>query len=198
MNPATSSRSISQSVRHSSSTTSPNIKREPSPSPPLRSVSPEPSPHATPLKTAVPPTDLRDIDYRQHPELYRILRGEMNVFKTQPYSNDLKGLWRYKDEPTAKKSAADLWKRFEEYRMDITRKFIQMGRTRSLRYALRPGGRKYDKTTGQEMKRTGKVSDEGKLKGAQAFEGFLKRLEADEVYVAAKARWRKEVEGRKK
>ena len=28
--------------------------------------------------------------------------------------------------------------------MDITRKFIQMGRTRSLRYALRKGGRKYE------------------------------------------------------
>lgn len=28
--------------------------------------------------------------------------------------------------------------------MDITRKFIQMGRTRSLRYALRKGGKKYE------------------------------------------------------
>lgn len=28
--------------------------------------------------------------------------------------------------------------------MDTTRKFIQMGRTRSLRYALRKGGRKYE------------------------------------------------------
>jgi hypothetical protein len=31
--------------------------------------------------------------------------------------------------------------------MDTARKFIQMGRTRSLRYALRPGGRKYARIT---------------------------------------------------
>jgi hypothetical protein len=31
--------------------------------------------------------------------------------------------------------------------MDTARKFIQMGRTRSLRYALRPGGRKYARVT---------------------------------------------------
>jgi hypothetical protein len=83
------------------------------------------------------------------------------------------------------------------HRMDITRKFIQMGRTRSLRYALRPGGRKYDKETGQEIERTGEVADQGKLKGAQIFEDHLKVIERDEVYVAAKNAWRVEVEGRK-
>lgn len=75
--------------------------------------------------------------------------------------------------------------------MDITRKFIQMGRTRSLRYALRPGGRKYDKTTGSEIKRTGKVADESKLRGAQVFEACLKRIEGDEVYADAKKNWGK-------
>lgn len=123
--PSSTSRSISpsQSTPHQPpSSTSPKVKHEPSPSPPLRSVSPEckVSPRTAKIqpKTKSPPsTDRRDIDYRQHPDLYRILRGEMNVFKTQPYSNDLKGLWRYKDEPTAKRSAGDLWKRFEEYRL---------------------------------------------------------------------------------
>lgn len=75
--------------------------------------------------------------------------------------------------------------------MDVTRKFIQMGRTRSLRYALRPGGRKYDKLTGEEMKRTGKVADEGKLKGAKIFEACLKKIEEDEVYAKAKKEWGK-------
>jgi hypothetical protein len=75
--------------------------------------------------------------------------------------------------------------------MDVTRKFIQMGRTRSLRYALRPGGRKYDKTTGKEMKRTGEVADESKLKGAKIFEACLKRIEGDEVYAKAKKSWGK-------
>lgn len=76
-------------------------------------------------------------------------------------------------------------------RMDVTRKFIQMGRTRSLRYALRPGGRKYDKTTGKEMKRTGDVADKSKLEGANIFEACLKRIEGDEVYAKAKKSWGK-------
>lgn len=77
-------------------------------SPPLRSISPE-------EKLSVP-TDPRDIDYRAHPELYKILRGEMNVFKTQPYSNELKVLWRFKDEATARRSSAELYSKFEEFR----------------------------------------------------------------------------------
>ena len=91
-----------------------------------------------------------------------------------------------------------------------------MGRTRSLRYALRPGGRKYesskraigDKTEseteekgkgkgsgkgnekGKEIPRTGKVHDEEKLRGARVFEGHLERVWADEVYLASWSVWR--------
>jgi hypothetical protein len=46
--------------------------------------------------------------------------------------------------------------------MDMARKFIQMGRTRSLRYALRKGGRKYEQpSSGSESKqeRKGKGKD---------------------------------------
>jgi hypothetical protein len=84
------------------------------------------------------------------------------------------------------------------YRMDIARKFIQMGRTRSLRYALRPGGRKYNRETGKEMERTGKVADEGKLRGAQIFEGRLKLVEEDEVYAKRKAEWVAKYEAKSK
>jgi hypothetical protein len=40
----------------------------------------------------------------------------MNVFKTQPYSNELKGLWRFKDEVTARRSSAELYEKFEGFR----------------------------------------------------------------------------------
>ena len=78
--------------------------------------------------------------------------------------------------------------------MDISRKFIQMGRTRSLRYALRPGGKKYNTDADghrEAMQRTGKVYDDGKLKGANVFEGYLDRCWADEEYKRAFERWRK-------
>lgn len=102
--------------------------------------------------------------------------------------------------------------------MDITRKFIQMGRTRSLRYALRKGGRKYEendskgkgkrKTGGhddgdddgdngqekrsgrEEIPRTGEVYDESKLEGANIFEGYLDKCWQDEVYAQAWEDWR--------
>lgn len=73
--------------------------------------------------------------------------------------------------------------------MDVTRKFLQMGYTRSTRYALRPGGRKYDKTTGKEIKRTGHVADESKYKGAQEFKKVWERVEEDDVYAEQKIEW---------
>ena len=83
--------------------------------------------------------------------------------------------------------------------MDTARKFIQMGRTRSLRYALRAGGRKY-KTSEQdgkgkrkvEIPRTGNVYDQGKLRGAQVFEDYLRRVWEDEIYIDHWQRWRRE------
>ena len=106
------------------------------------------------------------------------------------------------------------------YRMDMARKFLQMGRTRSLRYALRPGGRKYESSSleggnkdedkdkdaggnhgkgkasgkgkgkGKEIPRTGKVYDEEKSRGARVFEDHLERVWADEVYLAWWEEWR--------
>lgn len=101
---------MSPASKRSSSTSKPIIVKAEriSPSPSLRSVSPEQKP--------APSTDPRDIDYRRNPELYKILRGEMNVFKTQPYSDELKGLWRFKDEVTARRSSAELYEKFEGFR----------------------------------------------------------------------------------
>jgi hypothetical protein len=70
-------------------------------------------------QNAVPPpgdTDALNIDYSAHPELYRVLRGELNVFKTNPYSAEMKELWRFKDEAVALKSAEELYARFQAYR----------------------------------------------------------------------------------
>nr|XP_018263806.1 uncharacterized protein I303_03679 [Kwoniella dejecticola CBS 10117]OBR85964.1 hypothetical protein I303_03679 [Kwoniella dejecticola CBS 10117] len=74
--------------------------------------------------------------------------------------------------------------------MDVCRKFIQMGRTRSLRYALRPGGKKYDPATGKEQKRTGKVYDQGKLDGANIYENYLDECWSDKVYKKAWDDWK--------
>jgi len=72
-------------------------------------------------------------------------------------------------------------------RMDTCRKFLQMGRTRSMRYALRPGGKKYTKTDNGEggrveMPRDGTVYDQGKLDGARVFGSFEQRCWRVEGY----------------
>jgi len=51
-----------------------------------------------------------------NPRTYRALKTEQGVFTTPPYSGELKGLWKFKDEDTARQSAESLWERFEGYR----------------------------------------------------------------------------------
>ena len=53
------------------------------------------------------------------PKTYRALKTEQGVFTTPPYSGELKGLWKFKDEDTARQSAESLWERFEGYRYVI-------------------------------------------------------------------------------
>ncbi|WVF72191.1 hypothetical protein IAT40_007003 [Kwoniella sp. CBS 6097] len=131
------------------------------------------------------------------PKSYKATKNEVGVFTTPGYSDDIKPLWKFKNAEEAGKSAKAIWSRFEGYRdqgdfigMDICRKFIQMGRTRSLRYALRKGGRKYDPSTGEEKERTGKVYDQGKLDGANIYEKWLDRCWANEEYSRAWEEWK--------
>ena len=67
----------------------------------------------------------------------------------------------------------------------MCRKFIQMGRTRSLRYALRPGGKKYEKDENGnkvEIPRTVEVHDEGKMAGARVYQDYEERIWSDKTY----------------
>lgn len=88
---------------------------------------------------------------------YRIGRGEQGVLTYEPYKSFLLPLWRFRTVAIAQQSAEDLWARFERFHsegdfigMDMARKFIQMGMTRSKRYANYAGGRKYKKSTAKE------------------------------------------------
>ncbi|MBA2619417.1 MAG: DUF4385 family protein, partial [Rubrobacter sp.] len=89
------------------------------------------------------------VDLREHPEVYRIGRGEQGVFHAEPYKGELLPLWSFKTEEAARASSESIYAKFEEYRaegdfvgMDVARKYLQMGWTRSLRYAKYEGGKK--------------------------------------------------------
>ncbi|KAE8450392.1 hypothetical protein EG329_006466 [Mollisiaceae sp. DMI_Dod_QoI] len=81
---------------------------------------------------------------------YRIARGEQGVLTFEPYKSYLLPHWRFRTVPVAHASSQILWEKFLEFYdrddfvgMDMTRKFIQMGMTRSKRYANYKGGKKY-------------------------------------------------------
>jgi hypothetical protein len=95
--------------------------------------------------------DYNNIDFRKHPELYQIGKGEQGVLLVQPYKNELLPFWRFKTPEIAQKSAEKIYKLFLKYKkekdfvgMDMARKFLQMGYTRSRRYANHKSGKKYD------------------------------------------------------
>jgi Domain of unknown function (DUF4385) len=89
------------------------------------------------------------VDLRKHPEAYRVGRGEQGVFHAEPYKSELLPLWKFKDAGAARESADAIYRRFLGYKdegdfvgMDVARKYLQMGYTRSRRYAEYEGGNK--------------------------------------------------------
>lgn len=94
--------------------------------------------------------DFKRINFRKHPELYRIGRGEQGVLLVEPYKSEILPHWRFKTKAIAQSSAETIYKLFLRYKkkrdfvgMDMARKFLQMGFTRARRYANHPSGQKY-------------------------------------------------------
>ena len=85
--------------------------------------------------------DFTKIDFRQHPELYRIGRGAQGVLMVQPYKSEILLFWRFKTVAEAQESAEKIYSLFIAYKqaedfvgMDMARKFLQRGYTRARRY----------------------------------------------------------------
>ncbi|WP_315787755.1 DUF4385 domain-containing protein [Fischerella sp. JS2] len=94
--------------------------------------------------------DFQNIDFRQHPELYRIGKGEQGVLLVEPYKSEILPHWRFKTPDIARESSEKIYEMFLAYLeqddfvgADMARKFLQMGYTRSRRYANHKSGRKY-------------------------------------------------------
>ncbi len=94
--------------------------------------------------------DFSSINFRERPDLYRVGKGEQGVLLVEPYKSELLPLWRFREPEIARESAEALTRMFEAYKregdfvgMDMTRKFLQMGFTRSRRYANHRSGRKW-------------------------------------------------------
>lgn len=134
--------------------------------------------------------DFQNIDFRQHPELYRVGKGEQGVLLVEPYKSEILPHWRFKTPAIAKKSSNTIYKLFLEYKgkddfvgMDMARKFLQMGYTRSRRYANHKSGHKYKEGTQEVLPRQ---EDAVKAKSAKIFYEKWKKAREDKKYLELK------------
>ncbi len=138
--------------------------------------------------------DFATTNFREHPELYRVARGEQGVLSVEPYKGEILPYWRFRTPDVARESSAKIFALYEAYKkagdfvgMDMARKFLQMGYTRARRYANHSGGRKYAPGTREVLPF---VEDKTKAAAALIFREKWERVKADPVYqrLAAKHR----------
>lgn len=137
-----------------------------------------------------------NINYRKHPEHYLVGKGEQGVLICEPYKSELLPFWRFKTPAEARKSSQLIFKKFKQYLSqddfvgaDLARKFLQMGFTRSRRYANYRGGRKYDSLDKHPLKKG--VGDPLKAISAKLFYQKWRQAENDPLYHKQKIDWKK-------
>lgn len=140
--------------------------------------------------------DYRNINFRKHPQKYKIGRGEQGVLIAEPYKSEILPHWRFATVAAAEKSAKTIYTMFRDYGkqddfvgMDMARKFLQMGFTRARRYANHPTGTKYNKD--RSVKPQAKDwNDSEKAQAAQIFYGYYAKAKDDEKYLRLKEKHR--------
>ena len=145
------------------------------------------------------------VDFRKHPLLYRIGKGEQGVLLAEPYKSEILPHWRFKTPEIARESARKIFSLYEDYKtagdfvgMDMSRKYLQMGYTRSMRYARHKSGKKYDGpvpldkkgVSGAHGRKELKLDvDEQKRASAEVFHEYYQMVLNDPDYIKAKQDW---------
>jgi len=142
--------------------------------------------------------DYKNIDFKVegNRKLYRIGRGEQGVLLVRPYTNDICAHWRFVNESVARKSADKIYSMFCDYKdkqdfigMDMARKFLEMGFTRSRRYANHSSGKKYAKDGSIRPQSPDALHCE-KARSAKVFKKIRDKVAKDEKYVIMRKKWR--------
>lgn len=136
--------------------------------------------------------DFKNLDFRQHPELYRVGKGEQGVLLVEPYKSEILPYWRFKTPDIARESSEKIYELFLDYLekddfvgADMARKFIQMGYTRSRRYANHKSGRKYkqnSETSGDKKEILPYEVDSVKAESAAIFKAKWVEAKTNEKY----------------
>lgn len=152
--------------------------------------------------------DYRNLDLRQQPELYRVGKGEMGVLLVRPYKDEILPYWRFKTPDIARESSEKIYQLFLNYKaagdfvgMDMARKFLQMGYTRSRRYANHASGQKYDGPVPDDKKgqsgahgreQLPRVEDPVKAESARIFYGMYLKAREDPDYKRLRKAWQEQ------
>jgi len=144
-----------------------------------------------------------DLDYKrldftdeETRKLYRIGRGEQGVLLVRPYTNDICAHWRFKTPKIAMMSAHTIFDMYLDYLeqedfigMDMCRKFLEMGHTRSRRYANHNTGKKYDDEGNVRPQEPDHATCKY-AKSATIFKRVRDMVAKNDIYVTMRKQWR--------
>jgi hypothetical protein len=142
--------------------------------------------------------DYKSIDFslEENRKLYRIGRGEQGVLLVRPYTDDICAHWRFKTPEIAVKSSNKIFAMYLDYRdekdfigMDMCRKFLEMGFTRSRRYANHRDGKKYDEE-GNVIPQEPDHATCDFAKSAQIFKKVRDIVAYNDTYKCMRKQWR--------
>ena len=129
-------------------------------------------------------------------KLYRIGRGEQGVLLVRPYTNTICAHWRFKTPREAVISSNRIFGMYLDYRdekdfigMDMCRKFLEMGFTRSRRYANHKTGKKYDEEGNVRPQEPDHMTNKF-AESAKVFKKVRDIVAKSDDYVRMRKQWR--------
>lgn len=148
----------------------------------------------------------KNLNLKENPDYYRVGIGEQGVLLVEPYKSEILPYWRFKTPEMAKTSANKITQLFYQYfknkdfiGMDMCRKFLQMGFTRSRRYANHKSGHKYNGPVPLDKKGVSGAhgrdilpleKDEVKAESANIFYKAWQKVEHESTYQILKQSWK--------
>ena len=136
------------------------------------------------------------LKFKPNDKRYRIGRGEQGVLLVRRYTDDICKYWKFKTPEIAFESASRILFLYHQYKekkdfvgMDMCRKFLEMGFTRSRRYANHKDGRIYDEKFNRLPQEPDALTS-AKAVSARVFRNARNVVTKDPIYVTMRKQWR--------
>ena len=136
------------------------------------------------------------LKFKPNDKRYRIGRGEQGVLLVRQYTDDICKYCKFKTPEIAFESASRILFLYHQYKekkdfvgMDMCRKFLEMGFTRSRRYANHKDGRIYDEKFNRLPQEPDALTS-AKAVSARVFRNARNVVTKDPIYVTMRKQWR--------